>query len=162
MNIKEWVNPGRKRRPDIRYFDPDFTIYYDLDRTDYAELVNKLKNNEELSEAENTRYGNYVLAIIECVLENSKFRNNPESEKYQLRDQMYYELLINIRSWQGKSNIFNYAYRIAYCAACHFYNNRNKEIQKSEIINDHLEDVYEEYFKDCNDHKVNNVNKEEI
>lgn len=160
MNVVTWTDPDRKRRPDIRYYDPDFTDYYDIDRTDYADLVNKMKNNEELSEAENTRYGKYVLAIIECVLENSKFRNNPESEKYQLRDQMYYELLINIRSWQGKANIFNYAYRIAYCAGCHWYTNRNKEFKKSEIINDHLEDVYEEYYKDVAGHKVNTFNVE--
>ena len=54
MKIQTFKNPNRRRKLKINYYDPNFCKYYDLDLTDFGDLVQKLQNNERLTEQEMT------------------------------------------------------------------------------------------------------------
>ena len=71
MQMPSWKKVCRKRELDIRYTSPNFVHFYDIDLIDFEELVNKLKQNIRLTEPENNRYGEYVLAMCMIVLERS-------------------------------------------------------------------------------------------
>ena len=63
MKLPIWRNPNRKRNTNISYTDKDFVKYYDLDLQDLSELIDKLRNDERLTEQENNRYGIHVMTI---------------------------------------------------------------------------------------------------
>lgn len=71
MQMPSWKKVYRKRELDIRYTSPNFVHFYDIDLKDFEELVNKLKQHIRLTEIENDRYGEYILAICMIVLERS-------------------------------------------------------------------------------------------
>lgn len=144
MLLQRWNNPGRKRRCNISYNDEDYVKYYDIDLTDFTTLVNKLKNNIRLTDGENNRYGIYIITICQIVQENPKFKNKPLNEREEMLEQQYYELLTNITHFDNSrgSSIYSYAYRIGYTAACHYYTNKNKELEYIEF-NEELGDVNE-------------------
>lgn len=81
------------------------------------------------------------MTIIEIVLEGHKFKNKGFEEKSELRDQMTFELLHALLGFDSSrgSKIFSYAYRCAYVAACHYYNDKKKEYEKNKRINDIIE-----------------------
>ena len=129
MESLKWKDPGRKRKQDASYTDADFVPGYDLDQKDFTFINEKKKKNEPVTREENDRYGAYIMTIIEVVLEGRKFKNKPFNEKCELRDQMVFELLQAILGFDPSrgSKIFSYAYRCAYVAACHYYNDKKKE-----------------------------------
>ena len=162
MEPLRWKSPNRKRQVGIKYTDPAYVIGYDLDNEDFTEIIIKLKNKEALTAQEDKRYGEYVLTVIEMVLENSKFKAKTSEEKYEMRDQMYYELCSGLLSFkpEKKSNIFSYAYRIAYVAGIHYFTNKEKNRKKSEAIMEHCMEELQEYIDSITDHKVKSYNKE--
>ena len=162
MEPLRWKSPNRKRQVGIKYTDPAYVIGYDLDNEDFTEIIIKLKNKEPLTAQEDKRYGEYVLTVIEMVLENSKFKVKTSEEKYEMRDQMYFELCSGLLSFkpEKKSNIFSYAYRIAYVAGIHYFTNKEKNRKKCEAIIEHCMEELQEYIDSITDHKVKSYNKE--
>lgn len=128
MESMKWKDPGRKRKQNLAYTDADFVHGYDLDQSDFTAINEKKKKNEVVSREENDRYGNYIMTMIEIVLEGIKFKNKPFNEKCELRDQMVFELLQGILCFDPSrgSTIFSYAYRCAYVAACHYYKEKQR------------------------------------
>lgn len=162
MEPLRWKNPGRKRNLNTKYTDPSYVIGYDLDNEDFQNIIIKLKNKEALTYQENIRYGNHILTIIEVVLENNKFKDKPNEEKSEIRDQMAFELCTGITTFNPDkgSSIFSYAYRIAYVAGIHYYTNKTKQVTKQEAIMAHCLEELDEYISAISSHKVNNINKE--
>lgn len=156
MRIPTWRDPNRKRRLDIRYSDPDFSKYYDIDLEDFTALVLKLKQGEKLTEIENDRYGNYILAICIIVMEGPKFRTKTRAEKEEVLEQQYMELLPGLKLFNpDKGKIYSYAYRIGYTAACHYYTNKIEQHKRQEAIDNHCQEEYDLYLDEYATHKVN-------
>lgn len=134
MESMKWKDPGRKRKQNLAYTDAEFVPGYDLDQSDFTTINEKKKKKEVVTCEENDRYGNYIMSMIEIVLEGRKFKNKPFNEKLELRDQMVFELLQAILCFDPSrgSTIFSYAYRCAYVAACHYYkeNQRRADFTK--------------------------------
>lgn len=141
MESIKWTNPGRQRKQDASYTDADFVKGYDLDQADFTAINEKKKKNEPVTKEENDRYGNYIMTIIEIVLEGRKFKNKSFNEKCELRDQMIFELLQAILGFDPTrgSKIFSYAYRCAYIAACHYYTTKQKEVAFEKLLYDIIE-----------------------
>lgn len=151
MESLKWPNPGRQRKQDASYTSPDFVPGYDLDLEDFTAINEKKKKNEPVTKEENDRYGNYIMTIIEIVLEGRKFKNKSFNEKCELRDQMVFELLQAILGFEPSrgSKIFSYAYRCAYVAACHYYSEKQKEADFTKRLYDIIDN------RPTNGHKVN-------
>ena len=141
MESLKWNNPGRQRKQDASYTDADFVKGYDLDQADFTTINEKKKKNEPVTKEENDRYGEYIMTMIEIVLEGRKFKNKSFNEKCELRDQMSFELLLAILGFEPSrgSKIFSYAYRCAYTAACHYYSEKQREYDFNKRINDIIE-----------------------
>lgn len=155
-----WKSPGRKRRIDISHTDACYVRYYDLDNDDFETIVGKLKNRAPLTEDEDLRYGDYVQTMMEIVMESPKFKNKTREEKYEMRDQAYYELCTGITSFRPSrgSRIFSYAYRICYVAYVHYFTAKKHENEKREAITNHCLEELDEYIESITDHKTRNVN----
>ena len=155
MIIPRWRKIDRRRKLTIKYSDPDFNVYYDLDTEDFQNLVMKLKNGDILTEEENNRYGIWILTICMIVQEHSKFKNKPVWEREEMIEQQYFELLQGITTFNpDKGKIYSYAYRIAYTAAVHYYTNKTTETEKQNIIIEHCMDELRDYLEEYNDHKT--------
>lgn len=155
MIIPRWRKIDRRRKLTIKYSDPDFNVYYDLDTEDFQNLVMKLKNGDILTEEENNRYGIWILTICMIVQEHSKFKNKPVWEREEMIEQQYLELLSGITTFNpDKGKIYSYAYRIAYTAAVHYYTNKATETEKQNIIIEHCMDELKDYLEEYNDHKT--------
>lgn len=128
MESMKWKDPGRKRKQDISYMNKDFVKGYDLDQTDFTAINEKKRHNLDVTSEENKRYGEYIMTILEIVLEGRNFKNKSFIEKCELRDQMVFELLQAILCFDPSrgSTIFSYAYRCAYVAACHYYKEKQR------------------------------------
>lgn len=162
MDSIKWKNPHRKRHNDIRYTNADYVIGYDLDLVDFEYIVNKLKNNQTLTEQENIRYGNHILTVIELVIEGPKYKNKSYEEKQELREQMYYELCTGITQFDpSKGKLYSYAYRIAWIAGIHYYKELKEFIKKNKAIEEHCQEEYNFYLDEYSDHKVRTMNKGE-
>ena len=156
MLLPTWHKVSRKRMLNISYLSPMFVDYYDLDSEDFTDLVLKLKDEERLTEAQNERYGKYILTICLIVLEGPKFKKKPQLEKEEVIEQQYYELLQGITSFDPDrgSKLFSYAYRIAYCAAIHYYTGKKEDEDKQNAIVEHCERELELYYDECMSHKT--------
>lgn len=155
-----WKSPGRKRHIDISHTDPGYVRYYDLDNDDFETIVGKLRNRAPLTEDEDRRYGDYVQTIMEIVMESPKFKNKTREEKYEMRDQGYYELCTGITSFKPNrgSRIFSYAYRICYVAYIHYFTMKKHENDKQEAITKHCLEELDEYIESITDHKTRTIN----
>lgn len=151
-----WINPGRKRDLKAKYDNVDYAWYYDLDQNDFTELVLKVKSNIALDYNEDVRYGKYIQTISEIVLENYRFKRKPQTEKSELRENMYFELAMALPKFDPTrgSAIFSYAYRVAYIAVIHHYKDIEKDRIKKEAIAAHVMSEYLEYKSDIGNHKV--------
>jgi len=155
MIIPRWRKIDRRRKLTIKYTDPEFNVYYDLDTEDFQNLVMKLKNGDILTEEENNRYGIWILTICMIVQEHSKFKNKPVWEREEMIEQQYLELLSGITTFNpDKGKIYSYAYRIAYTAAVHYYTNKATEAEKQNIIIEHCMDELKDYLEEYTDHKI--------
>jgi hypothetical protein len=156
MKLPTWKNPNRKRATRISYMDSQYTKYYDLDLDDFEHLVTKLKEGDRLSDAENDRYGIYILTMCLICLEGPKFKNKPYQEKEGILEQQYFELLSGLTMFNPhKGKIYSYAYRIAYTAAIHFYTNSQDFNKKQKAIQEHCQEELMLYLDEYSTHKVN-------
>lgn len=157
MNGLKWKNVNRKRNASASYTSSDYVRGYDLDQDDFTALNTKKQNNISLTYSENNRYGDYILTIIEIVLEGTKFKNKTADEKYELRDQMYFELLQGILCFDANrgSKIYSYAYRIAYTAACHYYTNKIKAYNQEKELLAKCQQLYDSNKNTWNYQEVN-------
>lgn len=147
MILPRWKSVQRRRNCNIRYDDPDYVKYYDLDSSDFEFLVSKLQHNIRLTEEENDRYGTYILTICLIVQEHKKFKMKPLFEREEMLDQMYYELLCAITGFNSsKGKIYSYAYRIGFTAACHYYTNKINDKKKCDAIEEHCLAELNEYL----------------
>ena len=155
MIIPRWRKINRRRKLTIKYTDPEFNVYYDLDTEDFQNLVMKLKREEILTEEENNRYGIWILTMCMIVQEHSKFKNKPVWEREEMIEQQYLELLSGITTFNpDKGKIYSYAYRIAYTAAVHYYTNKTDDAEKQNIIIEHCMEELKDYLEEYNDHKT--------
>lgn len=155
MRIPRWRKINRRRKLDIRYTDPEFNLYYDLDSEDFQHLVNKLKDGDILTDQENDRYGKWILTMCMIVQENSRFKNKTVTEREEMIEQQYFELLSGITSFNpNKGKIYSYAYRIAYTAAIHYFTNKTEDAEKQQAIIDHCLEELNDYLEEYNDHKT--------
>lgn len=124
--------PKRRRNVSAKYTNKDFCPYFDIDKEDWANLVLKIQRGEDLTKEENTRYGQYILAITQIIVEGPRFRDKPMNEKSDLRDDIYYEILMNVPPHFNPSvgTIYSYSYRIGYTRATHYYTDRAKEVKR--------------------------------
>lgn len=156
MRLPTWKDPHRKRLCDIRYTDPNYCKYYDIDLVDFEQLINKLKKGETLSEAENNRYGIYILTVCVIVLEGPKFKNKPREEKEEVIEQQYFEMLPGLKLFNpDKGKLYSYAYRIGYTSACHYYTGKSDEYKRQKSIEEHCQEEYDLYLDEYRTHKVN-------
>ena len=128
------TKPKRKRIIDISYDDNDYIPYFDIDKKDFESIVLKLNKDETLTKEESKRYGEYVLAVTESILEGPRFRAKPTDEKEELRDLIYYEILLQVPPHykEPRGTIYNYSYRCGYLAAIHYYTDKQKEAKRME------------------------------
>ena len=153
--MPRWTNPNRKRDLHIKYSDPKFCKYYDIDVEDFEDLTLKRKAGNYLTDAENDRFGTYLLAICYIVTEGPKFRKKSSVEKQQILEQQIFELLQAIQGFDPtKGKIYSYAYRIAYTSACHYYTNKIDQWKKDKRIIEHCERELEDYYSEYSTHKV--------
>lgn len=156
MVLMKWKDPGRKRLTDIRFNDPAYCKYYDLDLIDLTDLVLKLSKGTELSDSENERYGIYILTIAYIVQEGPKFKYKSQQEREEMTDYQTLELLYGLPKFDPNrgSSIYSFAYRIGYTAACHYYTDKITDYNKQKSINEHCNNEIEEYLEEYSDHKV--------
>lgn len=151
-SLPKWKDPGRKRKIHISYKDPDFCKHYDLDLDDFTDLVTKLHSGQRLTPTQDERYASYLYTIIFITMENPKFRTKPADEKFELFDKAIYELVMAMPGFnpQRGSSIYSYAYRCCYVAFCHYYSEKNKELEKQLAIEEHcreeLKFFYDEFI----------------
>lgn len=150
---KMFIKPDRKRITKIKYTDKEYIPYYDIDKEDFEELVLKLNKNISLSKEENTRYGEYVLAVVESILEGPRFRLKPLDEKEQLRDEIYHEILLQVPTHykEKRGTIYNYAYRCGYLRAIHFYTDAQKARERFFKNYDNILSMQKQYSQEIND-----------
>lgn len=161
MNIPRWRKVNRKRDIYIRYTDPNFVKYYDIDMEDFQNMVMKLKNDEILEYTDNERYGTYIITMCIIVQEGPRFKNKPIIEREEILEQQYMELLQGLMTFNPeKGRLYSYAYRIAYTAAIHYYTMKKEEKEHMDAIIEHCMEELDEYRSTMSTHKVNNINKE--
>lgn len=155
MIIPTWKKIDRKRKIDIRYTDPGFNDYYDVDMEDFQNMVLKLKNGGRLNYVENERYGKYILTICIIVQQGPKFKKKSIFEREEMIEQQYMELLTGLTSFvPGRGRLYSYAYRIAYTAACHYYTNKVEEFKKEQAIMEHCKEELADYYEEYSSHKT--------
>lgn len=154
MIIPTWKKVHRKRS-NMSYLSPNYVKYYDLDTEDFQNLVQKVSEGTRLTDAENDRYGTYILTISIIVMEGPKFKKKPVTEKEEMIEQQYYELLTGLPTFDPeKGKIYSYAYRIAYVAAVHYYTEKTQEEMEQNAIVEHCERELLDYYDECLTHKT--------
>ena len=158
----KWKDPGRKRRIDVSYTDPGFVKFYDIDNDDFEYIVGKVKVKQPLTNEEDRRYGDYMMTLMEIVVESPKFKGKTRDEKYEMRDQAYYELCTGLPCFNpGRgSRLFSYAYRICYVAYVHYFTMKKHELEKQDAITKHCLEELDDYRETITDHKVRTINHE--
>lgn len=146
MLIPRWKKVNRKRKIQISYSDPDFVQYYDIDLTDFTDIVLKLKNNQDLTEQESIRYGLYVITICMITLEGPKFVKKTKAEKEKMIEVQYYELLTKIHNFDPTlGSIYSYSYKIAWNAGIHYFKDLIKNDKREKRIQAHLDACLGDY-----------------
>lgn len=160
--MPKWKDPGRKRNCHAKYNSPDYVNYYDLDLEDFTNLVLKVKDNQRLTPQEDERYAMYIYTIIYIVHENSKFKNKPLVEWYELFEQGVLELLQALPKFEKDrgSSIYSFAYRCCYVSFIHYYENKKQNYLKQQEIIKHCNEELDNYLYEFSTHKVSNNNKE--
>ena len=102
-----------------------------------------------------TDIGIYILTICIIVQENKKFKTKPLTEREEMLDQQYYELLCAINGFNSsRGKIYSYAYRIGYTAACHYYTLKIKDKKKKDTIEQHCQEELDDYMREFSTHKT--------
>ena len=146
--------PARKRLLDIRYTDPRFIKFYDLDRDDFRDLCILLSNGNVLTTEQNDRYGMHILTICRIVLDHVKFRNRSRSERDGLFEAMYTRLLQKLpRFTESQGRVFSFAYKAAYTAGLRWFRDTVAKKRREQTIQEHLDQCWEEYQSEVSPRK---------
>ena len=157
MQLIKWTPVGRKRNKTIRYTDPEYIRGYDIDIVDFSELVDKYNENK-LTSTEENRLLDHVLTMIQIVTENPDINPRP-GELDELTDVMFMDAWGALRYIKPKKNPYSYIYRSAYTGACtRYYKKKITERTKSEAIERHCREVFDQYNDSISDHKVRCTN----
>lgn len=156
-----WKDPNRKRNINAVFSSPDYCLFYDIDTQDFTYLVLKRKSGQVLTNAENDRYGIYILTISLIVQESPKFKSKPKYEREEMLDEQYFDLMKGLTNYDPTrgSRLFSYAYRIAWVAAIHYYTNKIDDFKKKQAIEQHCNEELEYYLNEFIDHKKRNINE---
>lgn len=153
MKILTWIHTDRKRSNTIPYTDPSFVVGYDIDMSDFTDLVDKYNQNS-LVKPEEDRLYKYVMTVMNIVLLHPKL-NPSNSEMDELTDVMF------LSGWNALHYIkqgvkpFNYIYRAMYTHACSdYYAKKVAERRKAEAIAKHVEEVWNDWWDAVTDHKT--------
>lgn len=145
MELLHWTQVDRKRSNSIRHDDPSFVRGYDLDMDDFTALVAKY-NAEQLSRPEENRLLDYVMTMLNIVLENPKINPTPE-EIPDLTDAMFMDAWGALRHIKDGRKPYSYIYRSAYVAACGFYKRKIRDRKRQEILDHLIEECNAEYLE---------------
>lgn len=157
METLKWKQVDRKRSNKISHTDPEFVRGYDLDMTDFTALVGKY-NAKTLTYKEECRLLDYVMTMMNIVLENSKVNPRGAEEMDGVTDLMFMD------GWGALSHIedgvkpYSYIYRSMYIAVLRYYKKRYSDRRKQEAIDKLVEDAFAEYMESVGDGKVRNKN----
>lgn len=157
METLKWRPVSRKRSNDISHDDPSYVRGYDLDMKDFTELVGKY-NARTLTYLEECRLGDYVLTMMNMVLENPKIRPKGNEEMDGITDAMFVDGWNSLHYIKEGRKPYSYVYRSMYTAACRFYKKRISDRKKQEALDEYVEDTYAEYRESVGDGKVRNWN----
>ena len=144
----------RKRLIGARYNDPGFELGYDWDDWDATILVRKLQLGGILTEEESYRYGCYVNAIVDIVLEAPGFRSCTKEEKELMRQDAQLKILTKITRWKPTARIYSYMYKLAHSGCYWNIQHRIIDRRKEERIQKHLDECMEDYLDEVSTKKV--------
>lgn len=157
METLKWKHVDRKRSNKISHTDPEFVKGYDIDMKDFTELVGKY-NAKTLTYKEECRLSDYVMTMMNIVLENPKVNPRGEEEMEGVTDLMFMD------GWGSLSHIkegvkpYSYIYRSMYIAVLRYYKKRYSDRRKQEAIDEAIDDAFTEYMDSVRDGKVRNWN----
>lgn len=149
-------DPKRPRDRHLQYTDPKFILGYDVDLTDFTELIRKKKESRQLSEFENHRCFLYILTMLAVMLEGPRMKKKTRVEKNQICEHVYpilAENLVKFDTTRGKS-IFSYCYKAAYLESLKFFHSRDRAKRHDQSIQNHLDSCVEEYMSEISDCKL--------
>lgn len=161
MKLPSWNYVERKRNKKIRHTDKDFVWYYDIDLEDLSELVSKY-NRMSITDPENDRLLKYVLTMMNIVFEHPNVNPRSLDEKEALADHVFMKSWGSLKYIKDGANPYSYLYRSGYTAVGEYYNNLYRTRRKEEAINQHLQQCYDDYMEEFDDHKTPVRPSEEI
>ena len=93
-----------------------------------------------------------------CIIvqEGPKFKKKSVTEREEMIEQQYMELLAGITTFDPNrgSKLYSYAYRIAYVAGIHYFTNKADEYTKEQAIIEHCKEELRDYLEEYSDHKI--------
>ena len=144
----------RKRLQNGRYSDPEFILGYDFDNWDCTILVRKLQLGGILTEEENYRYGCYINAIVDIVLDGPGYRSCTSEEKEMMKQDAQLKILTKITRWKPTARIYSYMYKLAHSGCYWNIQHRIIDRRKEEKIQKHLDECMEDYLAEVSTKKV--------
>lgn len=149
-------DPKRPRDRQLQYTDPSFILGYDVDLSDFTDLIRKKQQFFRLSEFENQRYFLWILTMLAVMLEGPRMKKKTRLEKNQICEHVYpilAENLVKFDTTRGKS-IFSYCYKAAYLESLKFFHFRDRAKRHDQSIQNHLDSCVEEYMSEISDCKI--------
>lgn len=153
MELLRWAPVDRKRNKNATWNSPDFVLGYDLDVEDLAALIEKF-NKFTITTAESNRLFDHVRTLMNIVFEHNDFRPTSKAEKEAMADGMFTDIWGAFKHITTERKPYSYLYRCGYTAAKRYYTKLYRERAKQATIQQHLDEVYEEYMAENSNGKV--------
>lgn len=153
MELLLWAPVQRKRNKKAKYTDADYVKGYDLDISDFTELVVKYNQNS-LKPNEESRLYDHIRTVINIVLENPKMNPKTSEERDSLTDAMFLAMWGSMKYIKGGANPYSYIYRCGFTSGSTFYKRLYKQREKATAIQEHIDDCYTEYMDSISDRRV--------
>lgn len=153
MELLYWASVDRKRNKHAKWNSPDYVLGYDLDVDDLAALITK-HNAETIRYEETNRLMQHVLTMMNIVFEHRDINPSSKAEKEALADAMFVDMWGAFKHITPERNPYSYLYRCGFTAAKRYYTKLYKTREKEAAIQQHLDDVYEEYMAENSTGKV--------
>lgn len=153
MQTLKWKAVKRKRSNNIKHDDPEYVRGYDLDMDDFTVLVGKYNENT-LTRMEENRLADYMLTMINIVLENPKINPKGAEELDALTDDMFLAGWGALKYIKDGRKPYSYVYRSLYTGACRYYKKVISDRKKQEALDQMIEEAMAEYHEAVGDGKV--------
>lgn len=157
MKLLNWNPVKRKRSRELPYTSPEFVRGYDLDVTDFTDLVSKY-NRQQLLPSEELRLLDHIMTMLNIVFENPKINPRNPAEKEECANSMFVDCWGSMKYIKAGTSPYSYIYRAGYTAACRFFKRKISERNKANAIEEHLEECEREYRAEAGDGRVYNIN----